>query len=296
MSNIKYIFLTVVFACVMASAAVVNAQDEVLVAGKASLKRSDIGKLIEFYEWALDAKFSESERERFTEYTTNEFKSNPTKGRQTIDDIVNGFPKIQAAAPDARERMRKDFAEAFVAEARKGTDDNSRMMVSIYETAHSNAQMPAAAPAETQQDRSEAKAASPGKVAALAGKWVWASSGSSTSTTSGVYLGSNGSRHTYEFGPDGQVEYTGIMNVMTGACRMQIFKSSKGRATLNGSTLTISWSPATFVRDDSCTAAQNYKKTLPAETETYEVGFKTDYGQRQLCMTQKNETCYSPAQ
>jgi len=31
------------------------------------------------------------------------------------------------------------------------------------------------------------------------------------------------------------------MNMMTGGCRMQIFRSAKGRASLNGNTLTIKW-------------------------------------------------------
>jgi hypothetical protein len=45
-------------------------------------------------------------------------------------------------------------------------------------------------------------------------------------------LGSNGSRHTYQFRRNGAVEYTGIMNVMTGGCNMQVFKTMKGRANL----------------------------------------------------------------
>jgi hypothetical protein len=74
---------------------------------------------------------------------------------------------------------------------------------------------------------------------------------------------------------------------------MQIFKTAKGRARLNGDTLTINWSPASFSRDDSCSPSQNYKKTLPAETETFQVSLKNSYGQKQLCLTGKDETCYS---
>jgi hypothetical protein len=84
------------------------------------------------------------------------------------------------------------------------------------------------------------------------------------------------------------------MNVMTAGCNMQVFKSMKGRARLSGDTLTIDWSPAAFSRADSCSPSKDYKKTLPAETETFQVKFKTDYGQRQLCLTGKEETCFSP--
>ena len=149
------------------------------------------------------------------------------------------------------------------------------------------------------EQAAETQAAAPaglsGNISALAGEWVWGSSGSSTYSAGGSLLGSNGSRHVYRFGANGSVEYTGIMNVMTAGCRMQVFSTKKGQATLNGDTLTINWAPADFSRDDSCSPSKNYKKKLPAETESYKVRFNDSYGQRQLCMTQNNETCYSPS-
>lgn len=135
-----------------------------------------------------------------------------------------------------------------------------------------------------------------GDAAKLAGKWAWSRTGSTTYGSGGTIPGSNGSRFTYEFSESGEVEFTGIMNVMQGTCRMQIFKSRKGQANLNGDTLTINWEPANFSRDDSCDTAGNYEKTLPAETETLKVAFKNDAGQNQLCLTGKDETCFSPAE
>lgn len=137
------------------------------------------------------------------------------------------------------------------------------------------------------------KKVSVGSLSSIAGEWVSGSSGSMTTTTSGVYLGGNASRHTYRFSANGAVEYTGIMNVMTGGCRMQIFKTAKGRATLNGSTLTINWQPASFSRDDSCSPSKNYKKTLPAETETFQINFETYFDDKQLCLTSTDKMCFS---
>lgn len=148
-------------------------------------------------------------------------------------------------------------------------------------------------------DRSREENDSPadsGDAARLAGKWVWARTGSGTYSTGGAYMGGNGSRFTYEFAEDGTVEFTGIMNVMQGGCRMQIFKSRRGQANLSGDALTINWSPADFTRDDSCDTAGNYEKTLPAETEALKATFKNSAGQNQLCLTGKDETCFSPAE
>ena len=133
-----------------------------------------------------------------------------------------------------------------------------------------------------------------GSLSAISGEWVSGSSGSMTTTTSGVYLGGSGSRFTYKFYANGTVEHTGIMNSMTGGCRMQIFRSVKGKATLSGDTLTINWQPASFSREDSCSSSQNYKKTLPAETETFKVSFETYFNDKQLCLTSTDKMCFSP--
>lgn len=80
------------------------------------------------------------------------------------------------------------------------------------------------------------------------------------------------------------------------AAGCRFLKSTKGTANLTGDSLTINWEPANFTRDDSCDTAGNYEKTLPAETETLKVAFKESAGQKQLCLTGKDETCFSPAE
>ena len=300
MKLIKYLFTLII--CVgLASGAAVSAQtggERVLVtAGKKTLKQSDVNKLIEFYEWAFEAKFSRDQREKFVEYTTDEFRNDPAGSRETIDDIAGTLPKILAADTELQQETRKNFLAEFLPDARKNTDENSQMLLSIYDNAQGGQSNIASTDSNRGEDSKQTENSSNvsvGGVSKLTGKWVWGRTGSYTTTTSGAYLGGNGSRHTYQFNPNGTVEYTGIMNVMTGGCNMQIFKSAKGRASLSGSTLTINWSPANFSRADSCSPSKDYKKTLPAETETFQVSFKTDYGQRQLCLTSSDETCYSP--
>lgn len=307
-NSIKYLFLLIlclgIFAVsTSAQYGVGSGSDQILVnAGKKTLRQSDVDKLIEFYEWAFAAKFNADERDRFREYTAEEFRSNPAEHRKTIDDIVTMLPKIFAAAPDVREKTRTDFLAEFMPEARRHTDENSKMLIEIYERAQNGESSVADSNSENSNVRDEiinnqntsSTITNAGNVSVLAGKWVWGRSGSSTYATGGAYMGSNGSRFTYQFSPNGAVEYTGIMNVMTGGCRMQIFKSARGKASLSGDTLVINWSPASFSRDDSCSPSKNYKKTLPAEIETFKIAFKDSYGERQLCLTGKDETCFSP--
>lgn len=304
-NKFRNLFL-VMFCVTFIGVSIVSAQQGdgsgvIVTAGKQSLKQSDVNKLIEFYEWAFQTKFSSSQRAEFQEHTENEFRANPRESRKTIDDIVLTLPKILAASADLQEDTRKNFLAVFLPEARKNSDANSQMLLAIYESA--NGEMPAENVASNETEEKveddpygsyeKVKTVKVGNFSTIVGKWVSGSSSSMTTTTSGVYLGGNGSRHTYQFSSNGTVEYTGIMNIMTGGCRMQIFKTATGKATLNGNTLTINWNPASFSRDDSCSPSKNYKKTLPAETETLQVNFETYFDDKQLCLTGKDKTCFS---
>ncbi|HEX8249341.1 MAG TPA: hypothetical protein VF599_14280 [Pyrinomonadaceae bacterium] len=309
-NSIKYLFLLILCLGLTAGLTNVSAQngnDPVLVAaGKKPLKQSDINTLIEFYEWAFEAKFSAAQRRKYQEYTVEEFRSSPSEVRQTIDEMIVTLPKILASDADVQQKTRETFLGTFLPELRKNSDANSEMLVQIYEAtrrgndgesdvADSNSEN-SNYPVETggSNNNNDSSDANVGNISALAGKWAWGRSGSSTYTTGGAYMGSNGSRFTYQFSPNGAVEYTGIMNMMTGGCKMQVFRTMRGKASLKGDTLTINWSPASFSRDDSCSPSKNYKKTMPAETETFKVAFKDSYGQKQLCLTGKDETCFSP--
>ena len=299
--KLKYIFLVVLCAGMIGGALNIHGQvsDKVLISASGkSLRQSDIDRMIEFYEWAFQAEFNGAQRADFQRFTEREFRANPAEARATVDDIVKTLPQILAASEDVQAETRKNFLDAFLPEARKNSDENSQMLVSIYETANggaddSNVASNDAKSEDPNDSYETVKKVGVGNLSAIVGKWVSGSSGSMTKTTSGVYLGGNASRHTYQFNADGTVEYTGIMNMMTGGCRMQIFKSAKGRANLSGSTLTINWSPASFSRDDSCSPSKNYKKTLPAEVETMQVNFETYYDDKQLCLTTTDKTCFS---
>lgn len=274
---------------------------KVLISAKGqTLKQSDVDTLIKFYEWAFQAEFSSAQRRDFEDHTEQEFRTNPTESRATIDDIVKTLPQILAASEDVQAETRKNFLDIFLPEARKNSDANSQMLLSIYETANGSLPNDVAENERTEKTEEDTygsyesvKKFPVGNFSSIVGKWVSGNSGSIVTTPTGAILGGNGSRHTYQFSANGTVEYTGIMNSMTGGCRMQIFKSAKGKATLSGDTLTINWSPASFSRDDSCSPSKNYKKTLPAETETMKINFETYYDDKQLCLTTTDRMCFS---
>jgi hypothetical protein len=299
MNKIKYLFISFLCAALLGGAAIINVSaqtsDKVLVSASGkTLRQSDVNTLIEFYEWAFETRFDAGQRATLQKSTEDEFRADPKGSRQAIDDVVSTFAQILAADEDVQAAARKDFLEAYLPDARKNTDPTSQMLLAIYENRNGSTQTDASTRVQPSGDSDESvPTGKVGNLSAIAGTWVWGSSGSMTTSTTGVYMGGNASRHTYQFNPDGTVEYTGIMNMMNGGCRMQIFKAAKGRATLNGTTLTINWSPASFSREDSCSSSQNYKKTVPAETQTFQIGFEAASTDRQLCLTGTDKMCLS---
>ncbi|HEX8288929.1 MAG TPA: hypothetical protein VF556_13085 [Pyrinomonadaceae bacterium] len=305
MNKTKYLFLIVLCAALIGGTILkVSAQtggDKILVAGKSPLRQSEMNKIIEFYEWALEAKFTGEQRERFQKLQTEAYRSDVAGSRKGADELLGVFAKALEKDEATQRRMREFLSVELVKEFHRVNDETSQLLISIYEQARGNQSDVSAdneAPEAVSNDKNVSNAndntsGSVGNISNFVGEWVWGRSGSSTYATGGSYMGSNGSRHTYKFSANGAVEYTGIMNVMTGGCNMQVFKTAKGKAGISGDTLTIDWQPASFSRDDSCSPSKNYKKTLPAETETFKVRFKNDYGQTQLCMTGKDETCFS---
>lgn len=298
MKNLKYLIFLILFACVLSGATFVNAQtgDRVLVSGKNSLRQSDINGLIEFYEWAFETEFSGEQRERFQDLVLEAFRSDAASSRKNTDVVLNVYKQVKALDAETQQQKREIFVSDFVSELRKTPDDEtSKFMLEVYGQSQSQTQSSDVAydSNANANNTDDANISNIGGVSDLTGTWVWGSSGSTTKTTTGVYLGGTASRFTYQFLANGTVQYTGIMTVMTGGCRLQAFTTKKGRVSIKGDTMTIAFSPASFSRDDTCSPAKNYKKTLPAETEVYKIKFKNDYGQTQLCMTGKDETCFS---
>ena len=297
----RYGYLLTLALCVglTCGSAKVSAQTgggRVLVAGATQLRQSDVDAMVEFYEWAFDAKFSGGQRANFQSLTEADFRNDPAAARKGIDELLDMSAKVKAMDEGRRREVRGKFVVEFVKGLRRHTDDEATsLLLSIYDASAGGGLNEPDAGAGGMGDEAQG---SVGNVSVLAGKWFWARTGGTSWTPNGTYAGGNGSRFTYQFSPGGAVEYTGIMNVMMGGCSQQVFLSKEGRARLSGDTLTISWSHVTSTRDFSCDRANNYTKTLPAETETLKVTFKTSStGQRQLCTVSRDgETCFSPAE
>lgn len=300
--------LTIVFCLILCAAfcgnyqtvSAQNGADKILVAGKSPLKQSEVDKIIEFYQWAFETEFTADERERYQAFVVESFRQDAAESRKSADVLIKVLAQMRAKDAETQAKLRRMFNEDFVKDLRAANDEGSRLLLNIYERGQSRGIGSGGGNSSESNETTDSndsyetvKKAKVGNLSTIAGTWVSGNTGSMTTTNSGVYLGGNASRHTYQFRADGTVEYTGIMNIMTGGCRMQIFKTATGKASLSGDRLTINWLPARFSRDDSCSPSKNYKKTLPAETETFQIFFETYFDDKQLCLAGKDKTCFS---
>jgi hypothetical protein len=292
--------------CAYSVSASAQTDDKILADGNPPLKQSEMNTMIDFYEWALEKDFTPPQRQRFIELSVASYREDVAGSRKGADALFEVFGKVRRLSEDEQQKIREQLKPELIKEFRRENDETSKLLLAVAENSSANnsaeiAEEPNEAN-DAMNDTANKATREPqnpdesfgGNLSGLSGKWASGSSGSMTKTVSGVYLGGNASRFTYQFSANGSVEYTGIMNMMTAGCRLQVFTSKQGKARLNGDKLTINWSPAAFSRDDSCSPAKNYKKTLPAETEALRVQFKDSYGQKQLCLTGKDETCFSP--
>lgn len=251
------------------------------VSAQSGLRQADIDKTIEFFEWALQTKFTAEQRGKYREIKAEQFQADAAGTRRGMNDMLTTFTAVRVKSESEQERVRQAFVPDFVEQMRSVNDAESKFLLSIYE----NSQTTSDADGETNGDI--------GDISAIVGKWVWSRTGGTTWTQGGTYVGGNGSRFTYQFSPNGAVEFTGMMNVMQGGCSQQIFQSIKGQASLSGDTLTIRWQPEKFTRDFSCDKTGNYTKTRPAKTENLKISFRDSSGQKQLCIA--GSECFSPS-
>jgi hypothetical protein len=282
--KIKHLVLLILCICLldrgMPRASAQSSGQLLAESGGESLKKSDVDQVIAFFEWAFETKFTDEQRNEYQSIKAESFRKDPAAEKKGINMILTTFAALRAKNENQQAKVRQAFNNDFIAQLRRDKSAEAVFLASVYDGAQG------AAGNQTNE------ANGVGDISAIVGKWVWGRTGSSTISTVGTYMGSNGSRYTYQFFPGGRVEYTGIMNVMQGGCNQQVFRSVKGQASLSGNELTIRWEPEKFTRDFSCDTANNYTKTMPAKTEKLRIRFRNDAGQKQLCIS--DSECFSP--
>ena len=297
MKTILSFFALLIFSCV-SSAPALGQANKILVAGDPALTQAEADAIVKYYERGLGLKLTYADRRELQGVIVDDWREALTSGgaggvanyMRTVNTFNSWDDSKMAKLQDkVRESLLGDLRNT---ESSMGT---SRFVLNLY--AEQNGQE--ANNTAVEQEKPVAGDAPAGGgigLSEVVGTWVNGRSMTSVTNSVGVTSAGTGSRFTYQFHPNGTVEYTGILQTVSlGGCKLVAFTQKKGRLSISGDTMTISYAPAHFSRDDSCDRAGNYKKTLPAETVTQQFAVKEKYGDMYVCFAGKDgeESCFS---
>lgn len=270
-SRIKSLFLLTACAAVLCGAVCGAAAQT--GAGRSSLKQADIDKLIEFYEWAFEARFTTGERERFAALSGEYYRQSPESARKDADTLIAAHAKVRAKDEATQRQLRQSFNEDFVKELRAGGGDVSRLLLGVYERGQSGETVAEVPP--TGEDLRDAEPAAPSGVSRedvpneLVGRWLRSGGAGGSRSPTGKTLYNSGNDVIFEFHADGTMLFLNEKNTLSiTQCRITETLRMPGTYSASGDSLTMNLGAGTHVGTSSCERAGNFKKSLSASSLT----------------------------
>lgn len=283
MNKFKNFFLLTVCAAVLFGAACgVSAQsagaDKILAAGKQPLKQSEVNKIIEFYEWAFEARFTPDERRRFAELSAESYRQDPATARKDSDTLINALAAIRAKSASDQARVRESFNENFAKDLRAGTDELSRLLLAVYERGQNGGNngetikevLPSEEDLRGTDEDAPASSSGGGSIPKnLVGRWFRSGGAGGSRGYTGDTKYNSGNDVIFEFRADGTMQFINDKNTLSiTQCRITEMMKIPGTYRANGGTLTMNLSAGTHVGTSSCERAGNFKKTVSPSTLT----------------------------
>ncbi|MET0647308.1 MAG: hypothetical protein ABW208_11850 [Pyrinomonadaceae bacterium] len=259
------------------SAVAQNGPDKFLAAGETPLRQSDINKLIEFYEWAFETRFTPDERKRFAEFSAEYYLQNPEAARKDSDALITAHAKVRVKDEAAQRRMREMFSEGFVKELRTADDGASRLLLGIYERGQNGGDGNSITVGEglsSEEDVSDAETSAPsgrgGNIPrGLVGKWLKSGGAGGSRSHTGKTLYNSGNDVIFEFRADGTMLFLNEKNTLSiTQCRITEMVRTPGTYSVSGDSLTMNLGAGMHAGTSSCERAGNFKKTLSASSLT----------------------------
>jgi hypothetical protein len=262
-----------------------NKADTILAKGKPPLTPVLVNQMQFFFEWALDGKFKNAERDTLTQLLIAEWKS----GKQSeIDETLKlmAFPgnldklsadnqkalhdTVQAGLIELIQQQPDDKLLKLLAEVRKSGDILNQTSSGVIPSRRS--------PAPTSTTSNPAPTATASN---LAGEWLYRISGSSITYTNGAggYADPSGELSGYKLRADGTYEHGYLLSSSLYSCNIKIFGHETGTWWIDGDKLVFQDKTATLTSKDNCNESGNYVKKRELGHYYYEFRLESDeYG------------------
>lgn len=249
-----------------------NSGDQILAAGTRPLRQSDVDKIIEFYEWAFETRFTPDERKRFQLIAIEFYRQDADAASKAADVLISVGAQVKTKDAAQQRKMRASFNNDAVKEWRAGRDEASQFLLAVYERARKGLDGSNDNSASVAKNSMVANPrTSPNDPAShsLVGRWTRSGGAGGARDATGKTLYNSGDDIIFEFFADGTMQFLNekrTLSIMQ--CRISETTKIPGRYTTSGDQLTINLATGTSVGTSSCEAKGNFKKTLSASTLT----------------------------
>lgn len=270
MNKIKNILLIVLCAAIFGTASGVSAQKN--NTDKSAITQTELNKLVEFFEWAFESKFTAAERKKYNALVIKEYKQNPEESRKNADVLIAVLNKVTSLNEEKQAELREMFNEDYVADLRASGDEGSRLLLGIYERGQggkSNSETVENSGDESVNDEPPPVPVGAGTSSKLVGAWFRSDGTGGATDGTGKTRYNSGTDTTFEFFADGKMKVTVKKETLSiTQCRINETTSISGTYSVSGDQLIMNLAGGTSVGTDSCQSSGNYKKSLSASTLT----------------------------
>jgi len=269
-------------------------EDEVLAQGNPPLTLGRVDQLAEFFEWALDSKFTKSQRTLFTARLVEIWEK---RDQSSIDAFMNmrkSYDSLATATPEqrneARGKIQTLLLDVFV---KNSADSLAQLLLTVYKASHPGAVITP----QTQSAVNPTPVPASGVPAELVGEWI-ARRGSGSSyvnPNTGQTGGVNATIDSYKIFANGKYEHSIFIQSSLYNCTLTTVGRETGPISVQASNFTLTPGPGTLDSTNSCNPSLNEKQQSNENPETYSWRIqRNEYG-LELCLQRRRDgasACY----
>lgn len=250
-----------------------SANETILVSGNPPLTQTMIDQLVDFFEFALNGKFTDAQRAEFQKQRINEWRNGTAENKQTILSLLemrSGLLKLNnEQLRESQAKLQNYFVETF---SKAPNDETAKLMLEVYENG------------KAQKNNNIADGVV--ETANLFGTWQagTVSGVNFVNQATGSTTNGGGTQILYTFHPNGTYEFAALTSQTMYNCHTEFMTYKTGVVSINGGVLTFIPKTAKFTSKDSCVTKNNYQKPAGLERETYNWSIQRDEYGPKLCL------------
>lgn len=255
----------------------------VLAPGKPPLTGAMVDDVADFFEWLFGASLSGQQRGELERIVVEVWRRKDHKEMDGVVQFGEINDKLAAANGEQHRQVRAAMLPQVLQSLRSDTDDFSRLMLSVYESA----QAAGAGVGAPGADGGAAQSPAGGAAAELSGSWRTSQMSMLMyqNQVTGATTPGNGTTMQYRFHPDGRFEYNGYLQSTMYNCTTTLFNPMAGVYRVDGSRLTLTPRTNNWQMRNNCAKSQNMDRPGKMDVLTYTFGVKRENGREFLCLT-----------